>query len=340
VPEILARAGYVLGLALLVAAPVALFYPALMNGDSLYMYGQARDAGPVSDWHSAMLELFWRALLRLGLDVGAFALMQSVLYVLSVAWLLARAGVLAGFLALAVAVPTLAHVAGLTERRYQEQVLFDIDLMNLSIMTDEDLLPPGMLTVPFGQAAAAMQAWPFGGRFTVVPLFLNDMLSLTDDGGAVSVRRDAWLRAILDHPLTYLRYRAEIFLRFNCVRRADGCGETWHWYTGGIDAPNPYGLVSKHVEPVFAFYHAIEGNVFYRPWFYVVLMAAILALACWRRRGMVGIFAAILLGFHASNAILAPGATVRWAIPLGLMLAPLAVALCIPRSESRATRPA
>ena len=80
-----------LGAAALGGLPVALFYPGLMNADSLNMYGNARNGGPASDWHSPFLVWLWRGLFHLGFEVAALTALHGMLYALALAWLLMRA---------------------------------------------------------------------------------------------------------------------------------------------------------------------------------------------------------------------------------------------------------
>ncbi|MCP6726086.1 hypothetical protein NL526_28920, partial [Klebsiella pneumoniae] len=74
----------------LACLPVVLFWPGLMNNDALEMYVEARGGGAVSDWHSPLLVWAWRGLLRLGLDVAAFTVLQGAVFVGSLVWLLRR----------------------------------------------------------------------------------------------------------------------------------------------------------------------------------------------------------------------------------------------------------
>lgn len=423
--------GFLIGMVVLVALPVALFYPGLMNNDSLLIYGNALDGGPASDWNSPFLVYLWRALLWLGLNAAAFTLLQSAIYALPLGWLLARAGldplprlavlslilalpptltwlatlekttmtacllcacfavataletarhgkwlfhvllalaligvftrpngilffapvvaytawrqsrvqgrwwtaaVVTAFLITAIGLPMMASSLGAVERHHPEQEFFALDLMNLSMAAGRDLLPEGALTVPLEAAVAVMLEQPFppfGGRFSVMSLRLNGMLPYVSDDTAVRSLRLAWINALETSSWDYARYRLALFWEFNCFDFGTVCYDSWHWYTGGIDLPNRFGLESHAVPSVFKFYRGLAGSVFYRPYAHALATLTLLVLALRLRKPLVAAFAAILLVNYLSYLLILPGISARMAIPLGLMIPVLTIGLFI-----------
>ncbi len=226
---------------------------------------------------------------------------------------IASAVLVPAFLLLALGGPALGVQAGAVVKTYPQQATMDLDLLNLSLRTGQSLIPPDILAAPFAEVKAAMAPDPF-----VLGPLDTSLRRITE---AADMRRlqSAWLSAIRDHPRTYLHYRLDLYREYLCFDLSTICLGSWHWYTGGID-PNPFGLASHKIPAVFAFYKALAGSVVFHPFFDVFAMAAVLLGAMLGRRRVVGAYAAILLLFDLSNALLIPGVTVRMVVPLGLML--------------------
>lgn len=223
------------------------------------------------------------------------------------------ASLIAAFLLLGLGAPALAADLGAVVRTYPQQATMDLDLLNLSIRTGKLLVPPGILAAPFDNLKAAMAPDPF----LLGPL--DTSLRRITHGHDMQQLQSAWLSAILHHPLTYLHYRFDLYKEYQCFDFSTICLGSWHWYTGGIDT-NPFGLVSRKLHPVFTFYKALAGSVVFHPFFHVFAVLAVLIGAAAARHRVVGVYAAVLLLFDLSNALLIPGVTVRMVVPLGLML--------------------
>ncbi|HTZ72090.1 MAG TPA: hypothetical protein VMB71_15650 [Acetobacteraceae bacterium] len=67
------------------------FYPGLINADTLRMWANARDGGAAEDWHSPFLVFVFRLLQHADLNIAVVTLAQSALYVLTLHFLLGRA---------------------------------------------------------------------------------------------------------------------------------------------------------------------------------------------------------------------------------------------------------
>jgi hypothetical protein len=226
---------------------------------------------------------------------------------------LVGASLVAAFLLLGLGLPALAVHLGAVVRTYPQQATMDLDLLNLSIRTGQPLVPPGILAAPFESLKAAMAPDPF----LLGPL--DTSLTRITDGHDMKRLQSAWLSAILHHPLTYLHYRFDLYKEYQCLDFSTICLGAWHWYTGGIDA-NPFGLASRKLGFVFDFYKALAGSVLFHPFFYLLATLAVLIGAITIRHSVVALYAAVLLVFDLSNALLIPGVTVRMVVPLGLML--------------------
>jgi hypothetical protein len=233
-----------------------------------------------------------------------------------------------GFLLLGLGAPALAVRLGAIVPSYPQQATMDLDLLNLSRRTGQDLLPPNIPAAPVAQVKAAMAPDPFA-------LWRVDTsLRRITDAADMHRLQAAWLAAIREHPLTYLQYRFDLYEKYLCFDLSAICPDSWHWYTGGIDA-NPFGLVSRHFAPAFNFYKALAGSVAFHPFFPLFGAFAVLVGAVLTRHPVPGVYAAILLLYEASNMLLIPGVSVRMAIPLGLMLPFLITGLYTPGARPR-----
>lgn len=217
------------------------------------------------------------------------------------------------FLLLGLGAPAVAVQAGAVVHTYPQQATMDLDLLNLSIRTGRDLVPPGILAAPFESLTAAMAPDPY----LLGPL--DTSLRRITTGEEMRQLQAAWLSAIAHHPWTYLHYRYDLYREYLCFDLSTVCLGSWHWYTGGIDA-NPFGLASHKVGAVFASYKALAGSAPFHPFFDVLAVLIVLVGAAAMRHRVVAIYAAVLLVFDLSNALLIPGVTARMVVPLGLML--------------------
>lgn len=227
--------------------------------------------------------------------------------------MLVAAGCLGGFVLLALGAAAIAVRLGAVVRTYPQQATMDLDLVNLSIATGRDLLPPGILAAPFADVKAAMAIDPF------VLWRIDTSLRRITDAAAMQHLQAAWLAAIRHYPLAYAHYRFALYRQYLCFDLSTICYGSWHWYTGGIDA-NPFGLVSRKLPGVFGFYKAVSGSIAFHPFFHLFGVLAALIGALVVRQRVVACYAAVLLLFDLSNALLIPGVTARMAVPLGLML--------------------
>lgn len=226
---------------------------------------------------------------------------------------LLAASLIGAFLLLGLGAPALAVRASLVVRTWPQQATMDLDLLNLSLRTGKVLIPPDILAAPFDKVKAAMAPDPY------VMLGLDTSLRRITRPEDMQRLQSAWLSAIRDYPGIYLRYRFDLYRDYLCFDLSKICLGSWHWYTGGIDA-NPFGLVSRNIPSAFAFYRRLAGSIVFHPFFDLIATFAVLLGAIAGRRRVVGVYAAILLLFDLSNALLIPGVTVRMAVPLGLML--------------------
>jgi hypothetical protein len=240
------------------------------------------------------------------------------------------------FVAVAVSMPPLARVAGLVAPSHPEQPFFDMDLFNLTLRTGEDLMPPGLLMEPMPRAVARLTEAPWTslglGSMSILPLYGS--LTFQPDGAPMQTLRQAWVRAVLRHPLAYLRYRWAFAGVFNCVDLAQPCPFCWHWQSGGVD-PNPFGIRAHPVQPVFDLWRGLADTWVFRPIVLVGLVLAVLALALLRRRTTAAAFAAATLLVHAGNLVLTASPDPRLCAPLVLLLPLLAVDTLTPPTQLR-----
>lgn len=241
------------------------------------------------------------------------------------------ASLIAAFLLLGLGAPALAVHFGAVVRTYPQQATMDLDLLNLSIRTGQQLIPSDILPAPLENLKAAMAPDPF----LLGPL--DTSLRRITDGPDMQQLQSAWISAILHHPLTYLHYRFDLYREYQCLDLSTICLGSWHWYTGGIDT-NPFGLASRKLGVAFGFYKSLAGSVVFHPFFYVFAVLAVLVGAVAVRNRVVGVYGAVLLLFDLSNALLIPGVTARMVVPLGLMLPFLLAGLYVdaPRRGERA----
>jgi len=233
---------------------------------------------------------------------------------------LAPALLVAGFLAAGLGGPAAAVRTGLVVRTWPQQATMDLDLLNLSVRTGRLLIPPSILAAPYDKVEAALAIDPH------VLWRLDTSLRRITTADEMRMLQSAWLAAIRQYPLVYLRERAGLYRQYLCFDLSIVCYDSWHWYTGGIDA-NPFGLSSRKFEPAFRFYKALAGSVAFHPFFHVFAVAAVFAAAVALRRGVVGLYAGALLAYDLAGAFIIPAATARMVVPLGLMLPLLIAAL-------------
>lgn len=253
------------------------------------------------------------------------AIIMFLPIVLYTAWRAYRMGsprlapaLLVAFLAAGLGGPVAAVRAGIVVRTWPQQATMDLDLLNLSVRTGKLLIPPSILAAPYDDVKAALAIDPH------VLWRLDTSLRRITTAPDMRMLQAAWLSAIRQYPLVYLRERAGMYRQYLCFDLSIVCYDSWHWYTGGIDA-NPFGLASRKFEPAFRFYKALAGSVVFHPFFHVLATAAVLAAAVALRRRVVGIYAAVLLAYDLAGVFIIPAATARMVVPLGLML-PLLIA--------------
>lgn len=237
------------------------------------------------------------------------------------------------FLLLGLGAPALAVQLGAVVPTYPQQATMDLDLLNLSARTGQDLLPPDVLFVPSAKAPLA-KVWEMMAPDPFLLAPVNTSLRRITDRAGMHELQSAWLGAIRAHPRTYLHYRLDLYRTYLCFDLSVVCPDSWHWYTGGIDA-NPFGLASRNYPPAFAFYKALAGSVFFHPFFGLASVFLVLLGAVALRHGPVSVYAAVLLLYDLSNALLIPGISARMAIPLGLMLPVLIAGLYAPGARPR-----
>jgi hypothetical protein len=235
----------------------------------------------------------------------------------------------AGFLLAGLGGPSAAVRTGLVVRTWPQQATMDLDLLSLSVRTGRLLIPPSILAAPYDSVKAALAIDPH------VLWRLDTSLRRITTADDMQMLQSAWLSAIRQYPLVYLRERAGLYRQYLCFDLSIVCYDSWHWYTGGIDV-NPFGLTSHKRELPFRFYKALAGSVVFHPFFHVLAVAAVLAAAMALRRRVVGVYAAVLLAYDFAGAFIIPSSPTRMVVPLGLMLPLLIAALYIPGSGGQA----
>jgi hypothetical protein len=180
-----------------------------------------------------------------------------------------------------------------------EQTLFVHDLAHMSVREDRNLLPREVLR---DRSMRTLDRRYNPDSFTYTLGYVPGApLRFPLSPSADSALRKAWREAILDHPLTYLDTRWDLWLRQLTIGRK----AIWA-YHGGID-PNEYGYAIRFPAYNEGVKDYLDGfadpandgrRLFYSVWLYILLaVAAGLALLRWGRSP--ALLAVAMLGLAA-----------------------------------------
>jgi hypothetical protein len=201
------------------------------------------------------------------------------------------------------------------------------DLIGISACAGQDLAPYGMS----GGAPVAAASIRAGYDPRHLNLSLKgahfEKLARTDQNGAVAAA--AWRRAIVRHPLCYLRHRTAVFEEQMGLKR----DHVFYPTHGAID-PNPFGLKLAHpalTTRVNAYILAGAPRIDRRAaWLYGLALPLAL-LAARRRRDQAPLLLALTAGAFAFAGLLflaGPAADARYIFPSNVVCA-LVIALSL-----------
>jgi hypothetical protein len=207
------------------------------------------------------------------------------------------------------------------------------DLIGTSACAGQDLLPVGMT------GGAPIPAAPIRAGYDARHLNLSlrgahlAKLAPTDANSALTAA--AWRRAILSHPVCYLRHRAAVF------REQMGLARDHLFYpTHGAIDPNPFGLKLAHpalAARTTAFVSSGALPMGRRAvWLYALALPLAL-VAGWRRRDQAPLLLALMAGAFAFVGLLflaGPAADARYIFPSNSVCAlviALSLAALLPR---------
>ena len=158
------------------------------------------------------------------------------------------------------------------------------DLAEISLARGEDVIPPyiprvstGPLLEDLARVRVPDTNYPYWAVVWPFPPQQFQSRLLPD-----------WMKVVAANPGAYLRHRGHLFLTMLGI----GVPTIYYPYHPGID-PNEFGFKFKHISEqragsYFRGFDRLAATIFYKPWVYLLLCAATLALACQRVRGMRG----------------------------------------------------
>jgi hypothetical protein len=185
---------------------------------------------------------------------------------------------------LAVAALSLAYFQGIAalnanaEKSNGLGTLLVWDLAEISLARGEDVIPPYIPRVgtgPLLQDLARVRVpdtnYPYWAVVWPLPPQEFQGRLLPD-----------WLKVVAANPGAYLKHRGHLFLTMLGI----GVPKTYYPYHPGIDS-NEFGFKFNHIsqqraDSYFRGFDRLAATVFYKPWVYLLLCAATLALA-WQR---------------------------------------------------------
>lgn len=182
------------------------------------------------------------------------------------------AGLIAAF---TLGAPIMANRALTAHDSHVDQLLYAFDLAGISVRVGAQLVPPAIHARPV--TVADLRA-AYDPNY-VDPLY-PATLAFTDDAATVQALRQAWLRAIADHPTAYAAHRADVLSHALGLRPA-----VWFAYHRGV-VPNDLGVPAGEAtwnSPLYGLFWVLKWTPLYRPALYLGLLAAG-SWVVWRQR--------------------------------------------------------
>jgi hypothetical protein len=213
------------------------------------------------------------------------------------------------------------------------------DLQAMSLLTHQNLMPPYELAENPNLNLETMQRLYLPYSCNPILYGPDAALSLTSDPAKLKELYRTWLRAILDHPMAYLRHR----LGFAGQLLAVGREHVFYPFHEGVDA-NDLGVVwhpSRAVRWVITGLRAIQDTFVFRGWFYVLLLTLELAACFWLRAPLAPWCLAASGLFYALSLIpTAPGADFRYLLwpVVAALVQPAMLHFSVPRFDTRRSR--
>lgn len=203
----------------------------------------------------------------------------------------------------------MTSVAFRVGHQYPGQALLLYDLSTLSAAADHVLIPEDFRTSYTSLPAIRSAIDPFNdGALFWSP---HAPFKFSTDPEAIHRLLAAWARAVVAHPLAYVRWRAEVFQTFAGLRST-----MLQPYVESCIVPN-----TEHFSPVPSPFHEwtmralshIAQSALFRPYPYLITLSLLIVLGARRRRADIVSIASSGLCYAVAYFVLISAATFRFA---------------------------
>ncbi len=210
--------------------------------------------------------------------------------------------------------------------QYPQQSLFIFDLAGVAVRSGRaDLLDaaagrlPRVLRGRDSIALDALRAHYYPSTWTPLALEAGSPLAMTDSATEVDALAAAWVRALREQPMAYLRHRAAVFRQVIGAHREPLFAPVYF----AIPESSPdHAMVSRNfridtdVSPLQwrlrSAFATLATWTLYRPWPWLGLNLLVVAAAVWARRPAVAAIALSGLCYELALFFLAPSADYRY----------------------------